>query len=103
MVAKKKPGTQLFQGVTPAKALTQLRVMLGAINVVKPEKYRTHDIRRGHALDLQRSGAPLAVILEAGQWSSPAFLKYLDKDKLDHDFVVQAHTMESDSDSGDSE
>ena len=76
---------------------------LGAINVVKPERYRTHDIRRGHALDLQRSGVPLAEILDAGQWTLPAFLKYSNENILDHEFAVQAHTMESDSDSGDSE
>ena len=35
------------------------------------------------------SGAPLWEILEAGQWASPAFLKYLDLNKLDEDLVIQ--------------
>ena len=30
--------------------------------------FGTHDFRRGHAKDLQESGAPLAVILAAGEW-----------------------------------
>ena len=51
--------------------------------------YRCHDLRRGHAKDLQESGAPLWVILEAGEWKSPAFLEYLDIHKLETDLVVQ--------------
>ena len=57
--------------------------------------YRTHDLRRGHARDLQKNGASLAEILEAGQWCSPAFLAYLDKDQLEMDAVVEAHLAES--------
>ena len=44
------------------------------------------------------SGAPLSEILEAGEWSSPAFLKYLDLLRLNTELVVQAHAVESDSD-----
>ena len=44
------------------------------------------------------SGAPLWEILAAGEWSSPAFLKYVDLHGLDTDLVVQAHACESDSD-----
>ena len=40
---------------------------------------RTHDWRRGHARDLQRGGARLWEILQAGDWKSPAFLSYLDE------------------------
>ena len=42
--------------------------------------------------------AGLVQILEAGQWSSPAFLRYLDKSKVDRDAVVEAHIGESSSD-----
>jgi hypothetical protein len=58
-------------------------------------KFRTHDLRRDHADDLRASGASLWVILTAGQWSSPAFLKYLDTGKLEADAVLQAHLDES--------
>ena len=44
------------------------------------------------------SGAPLWEILAAGEWSSPAFLKYLDLHRLDTELVVQTHACESDSD-----
>ena len=90
--------------------------MLTGIGVCEPEKYRTHDLRRGHALDLQLSGeeharcllriarvlqrcmlgAPLWEILAAGEWRSPAFMKYLDLHRLETDVVVQAHVDESD-------
>ena len=40
-------------------------------------------------------GSPLHVILDAGQWSSPAFLQYLDTNKLDEELVLHAHCDES--------
>ena len=91
-----------------------LRNALEAIGVPDAQSYRTHDFRRGHAEDLRLSGwdscngslaawfafrsagAPLWEILEAGQWSSPAFLKYLDLHSLERDVVVQAHMADSD-------
>ena len=42
------------------------------------------------------SGASLFEILEAGEWRSPAFMKYLDYHRLEADVVVQAHVDESD-------
>ena len=46
-------------------------------------------------MDLQLSGAPLAEILAAGEWRSPAFMKYLNMHQLKEDLVVQAHLEES--------
>ena len=91
---------KLFKAITKADALASLRSMLAAIGVEKAECYRSHDMRRGHTLDLQCAKAPLWQILEAGEWSLSAFLKYLDLHKLDQELVVQAHCLESDSDSG---
>ena len=99
LISKTMPGIELFKGITKADALASLRSMLAAIGVEKAECYRSHDMRRGHTLDLQCAKAPLWQILEAGEWSSPAFLKYLDLHKLDQELVVQAHCLESDSDS----
>jgi hypothetical protein len=108
-------GQPLFAGVTASSALKVLRQMLSALNVESAGDYRTHDLRRGHAKDLQQSGTqlscvhdmcvqvpvfwlgtPLWKILEAGQWRSPAFLKYLDMSSLDTSLVAQAHCDESD-------
>lgn len=84
-------GHQLFEGITPAKATRALRVLLKLAQVQYFATYRLHDVRRGHDLDLQMSGASLAEILAAGEWRSPAFIKYVHMHQLKGDLVVQAH------------
>ena len=96
LVSVTVPGAALFAGITAASAIDALRRLLTALKVKQSQLYCTHDLRRGHALDLQCSGAPLWEILDAGEWSSPAFLKYLDLHRLDAELVVQAHVDESD-------
>ena len=91
-------GECLFPGITASRALATLRMILKALSVDCADDYRTHDLRRGHALDLQLSGEPLWVILAAGDWRSPAFLAYLDKHQLEADLVMQAHLADSDVD-----
>ena len=59
--------------------------------------FRTQDLRRGHAKDLQEAGAPLLIIFKAGEWRSSAILKYLDLTKLKHDCVAESHLPEIDS------
>ena len=93
-----KQGEELFPNITPNEALGTLRHLLGQTGVENHREYRTHDLRRGHALDLQLSHAPLYKILEAGEWKSPAFMSYLDVHKLERDAVIQAHLDESDED-----
>ena len=115
-LANCRPGERLFLGITSAVALSTLRLSLQSIGVARSHECRTHDLRRGHAKDLQLSGtmprfpvdpscahcvslgAPLWKILEAGEWRSPAFLSYLDMHRLETDLVVQAHLAESESD-----
>ena len=46
----------MFEGISAALALAMLRYMLDKTGVSGPEQYRLHDIRRGHAKDLQLSG-----------------------------------------------
>ena len=87
-------GHKLFEGITPAKATRALRVLLKLAQVKDFATYRLHHLRRGHALDLQLSGAPLAEILAAGEWRSPAFMKYLNMRQLKEGLVVQAHLEE---------
>ena len=43
-------------------------------------------------------GCALWEILAAGEWSSPAFLAYLDLHQLESDLVLQSHMDESDVD-----
>jgi len=93
MVNQTVEGTPLFEGMTSAKVLEQLKLLLHAVGVAEADSYRTHDLRRGHAKDLQLSGkrylcdcegaaavhysagANLYEILAAGEWRSCAFLK----------------------------
>jgi hypothetical protein len=116
VLANCRPGERVFLGITSAVALSTLRLSLQSIGVARSHECRTHDLRRGHAKDLQLSGtmprfpvdpscahcvslgAPLWKILEAGEWRSPAFLSYLDMHRLETDLVVQAHLAESESD-----
>ena len=69
--------------------------MLKELEVKDARLYRTHDFRRGHARDMQAWGRTLAEILAAGEWSSPAFMKYLDMMALERDAVMEAHLDES--------
>ena len=112
-MVKTQSGRQPFAHITPSDARKVLRVMLGLVGIQECARYRTHDLRRRHAKDLQisgmhsvqcciwqcccdcSSGSPLHVILEAGQWASPAFLKYIDVNRLDEELVLQAHCDES--------
>ena len=90
MLSRLAHGTKLFVGWTPSTALCELRELLEIIGVASAQLYRCHDIRRGHALDLQLAGAPLHEILAAGEWRSPAFLEYLDRHALERDMVHEA-------------
>jgi len=49
-------GKRLFPDIHAAKALGVLRWLLTQLGVESAGSYRTHDLRRGHALDLQLSG-----------------------------------------------
>ena len=99
LVAAAEGPKSLFGHITEIGALNTLRCILAELGVANAHEYRTHDLRRGHALDLQLSGAPLHEILEAGDWKSPAFLVYLDRDRLERDMVMQAHFEDSDNES----
>ena len=49
-------GSRLFGGITGSSALACLREMLSVLGVERSHEFRTHDLRRGHAKDLQLSG-----------------------------------------------
>ena len=121
LLQNRRQGEPLFPGITAGMALVKLREMMEILREPRAGEYRTHDLRRGHAKDLQLSGmyynsvislsgccmcvagAPLYKILQAGEWRSPVFLSYLDMHRLETDAVVQAHIDESASDASDSD
>ena len=51
------PGEKLFPGIMAGAACSMLKRMLESVGVQEASFYRLHDLRRGHALDLQQSGA----------------------------------------------
>ena len=88
-------GTRPFSDISAAGSLSTLRFFLAQLGVKDAALYRTHDLRRGRAFDLQQRGGTLREILQAGEWSSPAFLSYLDMTQLELGAVVEAHLAES--------
>ena len=94
-------GTHPFEGITPAKALCTLRMLLERLGVKGARAHRCHDIRRGHANDMLQRGRSLYEILMAGEWRSPAFLSYLDLIELEMGAVIEAHADESSSEDED--
>jgi len=49
----------------------------------------SHGFRRGSAQELLRAKTPMARILQAGGWKSPAFLEYLEKEDIDSEAVLE--------------
>jgi len=90
-------GTQPFKHWSASQALSALRELLAELGVPLASVHRTHDFRRGHAEDMRLSGARLCEILAAGDWSSAAFMSYLDRSRLECDAVAEAHASLSDS------
>merc|ERR1712185_131973 len=62
-------GVKVFKEFNAKKALSELKLLLALLEVPNYEQYRCHDLRRGHARDLQLKGAGLAEILDAGRLS----------------------------------
>ena len=65
-------GSQPFATVSGRNGNHQLRQLLYLLGVADASKYRSHDLRRGHAKDLMEAGSPWEEILEKGDWSSQA-------------------------------
>ena len=57
-IADQPAGFSLFEDISAAAALFTLREILGCLGVPDATQYRCHDLRRGHARDLQSSGRP---------------------------------------------
>ena len=68
------------------------------LGVHSADEYMARDFRRGHADNLRRAGKRLREILWAGEWKSPAFLQYLDLERMEHDVVFEAYVHESSGD-----
>ena len=61
-----------------------------AVGVIDAENYTTHDLRRGHTMDMAESGCSLAKILEAGGWCSKRFAVYMNEEILENRAALAA-------------
>ena len=91
-------GTSPFAGISSARALADLRELLGTLDVAKASLYRTHDLRRGHAQDIVDRGGTKAELLGLGDWSSKgmAYTSYIDMLKAEAEATRVAEGDSSD-------
>ena len=86
-----------FAGITQAAALATLKSYLLKSGVKQSRDYRCHDLRRVRADDVRLAGSSPCEILMAGEWCSPAFMDYLDKQELIEQVVLHTHVDDSSS------
>ena len=91
-------GQPWFNHVSPNQARKQLRERLRQIGVTDFMAYGTHDLRRGHCMDMVLAGRELHEILAAGQWKSAALMEDMQRHELECGAVMEAHTKDSDED-----
>ncbi len=75
-----------------------LRSALRHTGVVNADACGTHSFRRGHAQDIVEFGGRVTDILKAGDWQMPAWMRYLDVEKMERQAVAEAHFGASSSD-----
>ena len=80
-----------------AGSVRALRTLLKGTKVKDWSKFRPHDLRRGHAEDLRKAGAPLWKILAAGEWTSGHYKDYIDVHQAEMEAVLQG-VLEDESD-----
>ena len=91
-----QPGrSKPFMHIASGSARQDLKRRLFRLGIDCANSYWLHDLRRGHAQDMVDEGGRLCEILQAGQWKSPAFTKYLDLEAVEMQAVVEAHMAES--------
>ena len=89
------PASKPFACFDARSALAILRGWLSHLKVNEASKFRTHDLRRGHARDMARNCCRLHEILSAGEWRSAAFMSYQNRVELECEATLEAHLDES--------
>ena len=98
-VAGKPEGALLFPtwAQRGSQALLQsLRRRLCLLGVPNFHEFGLHSLRRGQAQQILDDGGSLADVLRAGQWSSPAFLLYLDFAEVEQEAVMESWCFSDD-------
>ena len=93
-----KPGHQnhIFS-IRSSQAMTRRLLAAASRAGIPAHQVSWHGFRRGKASDMLAGGTAISTILAAGGWKSPAILRYLVAEELDH--RVAAITTIDDSDS----
>ena len=88
-VCKRVPTGRLFH-FNYTSFTRELRHFLGILQVEDADKVSSHGFRRGSAEEIFSRGGRLADILVAGDWRSPAFMEYLDRESVEEAAVLQS-------------
>ena len=91
-------GKCIFGNISSEDVRTTLRARVKQLRQPGPHEFNTHDFRRGHARDLANSKAStVKSIMQMGEWTSSAMIKYLNVNELEAQAVIEAHIAESES------
>ena len=77
-------GAQICQQAKPAEHLWSFKPTAFAKRT-KAESFTLKAFRAGKATQMARDGNNLALILQAGEWKTSSFLRYLDGEKVDEE------------------
>ena len=91
-------GDAPWAGWCATSVRSALRAALRHARVGNADAYGTHSFRRGHAQDIVEFGGRVTDILTAGDWQMPAWMRYLDVEKMERQAVAEAHFGASSSD-----
>lgn len=76
--------------------LCNLRRILKALRVDRPDEFTLKMFRAGRATALAEEGKSIGDILNAGEWRSAAFLAYINEDVVDASQILDQVLSESD-------
>ena len=102
MKSRWPPGHSIFAdpaGVVPtgAKALTGLKRVPRLLGTPSADLFGFKSFRAGKATEMAATGFGLAEILQAGEWRSSAYLRYLDESIADEGEMLRQAVDGSDS------
>lgn len=89
------PAGQPLFSLTAPQFLKRFRNLLELLHVPGGASYGFKAFRAGKATDLAKSGCPVHLIMQMGQWRSAAILRYVSPDALDEGvFWAEVHEEE---------
>ena len=87
-VSAKTSGERLF-GYSPHSLVSTIRRFLVALKFQWSGTFTLKGFRAGRATDMAKKGSSVGTILNAGEWRSSAFLRYVDEDAVDLSYAME--------------